>query len=79
MTMDRGLSLQYVVVALAVIASAVYVVRTRFPATTRRLRGWLAIRLVDSGSPMLANAGRRLAPTPRAADGCGACNGCDPD
>lgn len=76
--MDAGLALQYAVVALAVIASAAYVFRTRFPATARRLRGWLAIRLVDSGSPVLARVGRRIAPRPRAQDACGGCGGCDP-
>lgn len=76
--MDAGLALQYVVVALAVIASAVYVVRTRFPGTVRHLRGRLAIRLVDSGSTRLSRLGRRLAPKPRAQDACGACGGCDP-
>ena len=76
--MGAGLVLQYVVIALAVIASVVYVFRTRFPGTARRLRGWLAIRLVDSGSPKLAILGRRFAPAPRAQDTCGACDGCEP-
>jgi len=74
---EAGLALQYVVVALAVLASIVYVVRTRLPATTRRLKGWIAIRLIDSGSPRLATLGRRIAPVPRAKDGCGSCGGCD--
>ncbi|WP_133498583.1 DUF6587 family protein [Cognatilysobacter terrigena] len=76
--MDAGRALQDVVVALAVIASAVYVFRTRFPGTARRLRGWIAIRLVDSGSPMFGKIGRRLAPAPRAQDACGSCDGCEP-
>jgi len=73
-----ALGLQYVVVGVAVIASALYVFLTRFPGTARRLRGWIAIRLVDSGSATLATLGRRLAPKPRAQDGCGTCGGCDP-
>ncbi|WP_133478528.1 DUF6587 family protein [Cognatilysobacter segetis] len=73
-----GLALQYVVVGAAVAASALYVFLTRFPATARRLRGWIAIRLVDSGSATLSKFGRRLAPKPRAQDGCGTCGGCDP-
>lgn len=77
--MDAGLVVQYVVVSLAVVGSVAYVVLTRFPATVRRLRGWLALRLVDSGSAPLAALGRRLAPSPRAQDGCSACGGCGPD
>lgn len=76
--MTAGLALQYVVVSLAVVASAVYVFRTRFPGTARRLRGWIAIRMVDSGSPAMAKLGRRMAPAPRAQDGCGSCDGCEP-
>ena len=75
--MDAGLAVQYVLVALAVIASVVYVLRTRFPEATRRLRGWVAIRFIDRGSPRLATLGRRIAPAPRAKDGCGSCGGCD--
>ena len=75
--MDAGLAVQYVLVALAVIASVVYVLRTRFPEATRRLRGWVAIRFIDSGSPRLATLGRRIAPAPRAKDGCGSCGGCE--
>ena len=77
--MDAGLVLQYVIVALAVVASLAYVVRTRFPATWRRVQGWIAIRMVDSGVPVLASAGRRLAPAPRGSSACGACDGCGPD
>ncbi|AXK72213.1 hypothetical protein DWG18_07900 [Lysobacter sp. TY2-98] len=76
--MDAGRTLQEIIVALAVIASAVYVFRTRFPGTARRLRGWVAIRMVDSGSPRLEKWGRRLAPVPRAQDACGSCNSCEP-
>ena len=73
-----ALALQYIVVGAAVVASALYVFLTRFPGTARRLRGWIAIRLVDSGSATLAKYGRRLAPRPRAQHGCGTCGGCDP-
>ena len=76
--MDGALVLQYLAVAVAVGASALYVFLTRFPGTARRLRGWLAIRLVDSGSAPFARLGRRIAPKPRAQDGCGTCDGCDP-
>lgn len=73
--MDAGLLLQNAVVALAVLASLGYVLVTRFPKPTRRLRGRLAIALVDSGYPSLARLGRRLAPAAAAAR-CGGCNGC---
>ena len=76
--MDRALALQYVVVAAAVAASALYVLLTRFPTTVRRVRGWIALRLIDSGSTALAGLGRRLAPKSRTQDGCGTCGGCDP-
>lgn len=74
--MDAGLALQYAVVALAVTASAAYVLVTRLPATTRRLRGWIALRLVDRGTPWLARMGRRIAPAARPGGGCGSCDGC---
>ena len=76
--MDAGLAVQYAIVGAAVLASACYVVLTRFPATARRVRGWIAIRLVDSGSPALGRLGRRIAPKVRPQDGCGTCGGCDP-
>ena len=76
--MDAGLALQYVVVGLAVLASVVYVARTRFPNAWRRAVGHVALRLVDSGSPRLARLGRKIAPPPRAQEACGACNGCEP-
>ncbi|GAB1595594.1 DUF6587 family protein [Lysobacter claricitrinus] len=75
--MNAGVVLQDVIVALAVIASAVYVFRTRFPGTARRLRGWAAIRMIDSGSPSMSKLGRRLAPAARVQDGCGSCDGCE--
>ncbi|HEY4581883.1 MAG TPA: DUF6587 family protein [Lysobacter sp.] len=75
--MEAGLALQYAVVALAVLASLAYVLRTRFPQSVRRVRGWLAIRLIDSGSPRLSRLGRRLAPAPHGGSGCDSgCSGC---
>lgn len=77
--MGASLALQYVVIALAAFASAAYVVATRFPATTRRLRGWVALRLIRSGDSALVRLGRRLAPPVRIKDGCGGCDSCGPD
>ena len=76
--MDAALALQYVAVGLAVAASALYVVRSRFPNLWRRAVGHVALRMIDSGSPRLVRIGRRIAPAPRAQDACGACNGCEP-
>jgi hypothetical protein len=76
--MDRALLVQYIVVAAAVAASALYVFLTRFPTTARRLRGWIAIRMIDSGSATVARIGRRLAPKPIGQDSCGTCGGCEP-
>lgn len=76
---ETGLLLQYLIVGLAVAASLAYVVWTRFPGTVRRVRGWCALRLVDSGRPRLARLGRAIAPAPRAGGSCGGCDGCDPD
>ena len=74
--MDAGLLAQHVLVALAVFASGAYVFVTRFPRHARRLRGHVALRLVDSGRPRLARWGRRLAPA-AVRNGCGGCDGCD--
>lgn len=75
--MDAGLLVQYLIVALAVLASAGYVVWTRMPRQVRRVRGRLALRLVDSSSPRWQRLGRRIAPPPAAGSACGGCNGCD--
>lgn len=74
--MQAALFAQYVAVGLAVAASAAYVGLTRFPRQARALRGWVALRLVDSGRPGLSRLGRRIAPPPVHTP-CGGCNGCD--
>jgi len=74
--MDRGLLLQYAIIAVAVLASAWVVLKKQFPGTVRRLRGALALWLAKpQRSPRLQALGRRLAPP--AAGGAGACGGCD--
>ena len=74
--MDASLAWQYAVIALAVLASVVVVVRKRAPGLERRVRGVLALWLVRPGrSARLQRLGRALAP-PAAASG-GACGGCD--
>ena len=74
--MDAGLLLQQALVGLAVVASAVYVFVTRFPAQFRRLRIGLALVLLRSPHAFASRLGRRLAPAPTATR-CGGCDGCD--
>ncbi|MBF9174329.1 hypothetical protein I4I65_20360, partial [Xanthomonas campestris pv. campestris] len=46
-----SLTLQYVIIALAVLVSAWVVMKKQFPGTLRRLRGALALALVREGRP----------------------------
>ncbi|MBB4132256.1 MULTISPECIES: DUF6587 family protein [unclassified Xanthomonas] len=74
--MDLSLTLQYVVIALAVLLSLWVVMKKQFPGTLRRLRGTLAIGLLRDGRPPWMQAlGRRVAPP--AAQNASACGGCD--
>jgi hypothetical protein len=78
--MDAGtsLALQYAVVAAAVLASAVYVLRRQAPTLVRRLRLALAAPLARSGRPAWMHAlARRIAPPSLNRGGCGDCDGCD--
>ncbi|WP_147652109.1 DUF6587 family protein [Vulcaniibacterium gelatinicum] len=77
--MDGLLLLQYVVIGLAVAASALYVVRRQFPNAVRALRLACAAPLVrERRAPWLRALGRRIAPAPKlAGEGtCGGCNKC---
>ncbi len=78
--MDRGLLLQYAVIALAVLASAWVVLKKQFPGVVRKLRGALALWLVKpQHSQRLQALGRKLAPPVMGGDGaCGSCNNCGP-
>ena len=77
--MEPGLLAQYVVVALAVLASVGVVMRKQFPNATRRLRIAIALRLLGSSAgPWRKALGRRIAPIPRAgAANCPGCDSCD--
>lgn len=77
---QASLTLQYLIVALAVAVSAWVVFRKQAPAAARRLRIALALPLLREGRPAWLRAcGRRIAPVPSAvADGCGGCNDCGP-
>jgi hypothetical protein len=76
--MTAGLFAQYLVIALAVLASAVVVMRRQFPNATRRLRIAIALPLLREGRPTWLRAlAKRIAP-PGQGGGkdCGGCNGC---
>lgn len=77
--MTDGLLIQYVLIGLAVLGSAVFVVRRQFPSGVRRIRIACAVPLVREGrADWVQRVGRWLAPAPRTAGGCDGCNGCDP-
>lgn len=80
MSPQLSLTLQYVVIALAVVVSAWVVFRKQAPGAARRLRIALALPLLREGRPAWLRAfGKRLAPVSASiADGCGGCNGCAP-
>ena len=74
--MDAGLLAQYVVIALAVIASVAVVMRKQFPNATRQLRIAIALPLLREGrAGWMKSLGRRIAPAPKA--GAANCAGCD--
>ncbi len=78
--MDAGLFAQYVVIAVAVLASAVVVARKQFPGAVRRLRIACALPLVREGRPgWMRGLGKRIAPPARAGGPhCGGCDSCGP-
>ncbi|MBV6802475.1 hypothetical protein KWH03_12320 [Xanthomonas campestris pv. lawsoniae] len=74
--MTLSLTLQYLVIAIAVLVSLWVVMKKQFPGVLRRLRGALALGLLRSGRPAWVKAlGRRVAPP--AAQNVSACGGCD--
>jgi len=77
--MDAGLLVQYVAIALAVLASIAVVMHKQFPNATRRLRIALALPLLrEERMGWIKSLGRLVAPTPRAAGkDCGGCDSCD--
>ena len=79
--MTTGLLAQYVVIALAVVASAAVVMRKQFPNATRRLRIAIALPLLRDGAPAwIKPLGRAIAPPARGAGkGCDGCDHCGPD
>ena len=77
--MDAGLLAQYLVIALLVLASLWVVMRSQFPATTRKLRIAIALPLLREGRPVWLRAlGRRIAPSGKGGGhGCAGCDNCE--
>ena len=77
---EAGLLAQYIVIALAVLASVVVVMRKQFPNATRRMRIAIALPLLhEDRAEWMKSLGRMIAPAPRNAGGkdCGGCDSCD--
>ncbi|HEY0334716.1 MAG TPA: DUF6587 family protein [Stenotrophomonas sp.] len=70
--------LQYVVIALAVVTSALVVWKKQFPGSWRRARTAGALPLLRNRRPAAQRLGRWLAPPmDTAGNSCNGCNGCD--
>lgn len=79
--MDLSLTLQYAVIAVAVLVSAWVVVKKQFPGPLRKARVALALPLLREGRPAWQQRlGRWLAPQPKnnGEGSCGGCNTCGP-
>ena len=77
--MNLSLLAQYVVIALAVMLSAGYVIKKQWPEQLRSARIVCAMPLLREGrSAWMRSVGRIIAPAPRLAGegGCGGCDGC---
>lgn len=79
--MNASLAMQYLVIALAVCASAAYVTQRQWPGALRAARIRCAIPLLREGrAAWLRRIGRVVSPAPRLAGegSCGSCDGCGP-
>ncbi len=78
--MGLSLLLQYLAIALAVLASAWVVANKQFPGSVRKLRVAVALPLLREGKPRwLHRVGRWVAPEPvGGSPACGGCNHCGP-
>jgi len=77
--MDASLTLQYAVIAIAVVVSAWVVLKKQFPGPLRKLRMALALPLLREGNAgWRRRLGRWVAP-PASGTGaaCGGCDSCD--
>ena len=76
--MDASLLLQYLLIAVLVLASAWMVLRSQAPAVAHQLRTALALALLREGRPEWVRAlGGKIAPPSKGKGGCGGCDGCD--
>jgi hypothetical protein len=77
---DASLLIQYVIIALAVLASAWVVAKKQFPGSVRKLRVAIALPLLREGTPTwLQTLGRWISPVRQSTnDGCGGCDNCGP-
>ena len=79
--MNDGLLVQYIVVGLVVLASALVAFRKLAPQLTNRWFAAASIRLARRDSRLARALGRRLQPkqaTGNCADGCSTCGACGP-
>lgn len=79
--MSASLTLQYMIIAVAVLVSAWVVMKKQFPGAVRRLRVAMALPLLrERRSGRLQRLGRWLAPAPRLSGepGCNGCSSCEP-
>ncbi|MBS0462742.1 MAG: hypothetical protein JSS41_09775 [Proteobacteria bacterium] len=79
--MTTGLLIQYVVLALIVLASAWVVLRKLAPRLTNRWFASASIKLARHDSALAHTLSRRLQPkaaTGNCADGCATCGACGP-
>lgn len=79
--METGLLLQYIVIALAVLASAWVVLKKQFPGSVRKARGAIALALLKPQRAAWVQAlGRKIAPPASGSGGaCGGCDSCGPN
>jgi hypothetical protein len=77
--MTASLTVQYVIIAMAVLISAWVVMKKQFPGSMRKLRVAIALWLLHENRPAWQRAlGRRIAPPGSvSAATCGGCTGCD--
>jgi hypothetical protein len=76
---SASLTLQYMIIAVAVLVSAWVVMKKQFPGSTRKLRVAIALWLLHENRPAWQRTlGRRIAPPGSvSAATCGGCTGCD--
>jgi hypothetical protein len=77
--MSASLTLQYLIIAVAVLVSAWVVAKKQFPGSIRKLRVAVALRLLQERRSAWQRAlGRRIAPPgSTGGPGCAGCTGCD--